>query len=69
MFNTTTTQKIDATQAAKDKCLSVACLSAADKSRYGKLREDLGNDYTKGSNNLTPNMTSAYNLLVNYKKY
>jgi hypothetical protein len=59
----------DATKAAKDKCMAITFLSGADKARYGKLFEDLENDYTKGSNYYPTNATSAYNLLVNYKSF
>jgi hypothetical protein len=55
--------------AAKDKCLAIAFLSGANKARYGKLLEDLETDFTKGSNYYPSSVTSAYNLLVNYKNY
>jgi hypothetical protein len=59
----------DATKAATDKCLAITFLSGADKARYVKLLEDLENDFTKGSNYYPTSVTSAYNLLVNYKNY
>jgi hypothetical protein len=66
---TTSTHKIDATKASKDKCLAVELCYMADNTIYEKLLEDLENDYTKGSNNYPSNVTSSYNLLVNYKNY
>jgi hypothetical protein len=63
------TQKIDATKATKYKCLAVAFMSVADKKIYGKLLEELENDYTRGINNYPTTIPSAYNLLVNYKNY
>jgi hypothetical protein len=65
----TTDQKIEASQIARDKYLTVAYIAAYDKTRYGKLLEDLENDFTKGTNNYLVNVTSAYNLVVNYKNY
>jgi hypothetical protein len=59
----------DATKDIKYKRLAIAFLSGAHKARYGKLREDLENDYKKGSNYYPTNVTSAYNLLVNYKNF
>jgi hypothetical protein len=69
VHNTTSTHKIEATQGDKDKCLTVVFLSAADKSRYGKMLEDLEKYYMKDSNNYPPNVTSTYNLKVNYKNF
>jgi hypothetical protein len=42
----------------------------ADTTRYGKMLEELENYFTKRSNNYPSTaVTSAYNLLVNYKNY
>jgi hypothetical protein len=65
----TTEQKIEASQIARDKHLAVAYIATSDKTRYGKLLEDLENDFTKGTNNYPVNATYAYNLVVNYKNY
>jgi hypothetical protein len=37
--------------------------------RYGKLVEDIDNDFTKGSKNYPLTVTSSYNLVVNYNNY
>jgi hypothetical protein len=66
---TTEVGKVVAHTEAKEKYLAVAFLSASDKSRYGKLFEDLENDFTKGTNNYPKTLTSAYNLMVNCKNY
>jgi hypothetical protein len=47
----------------------VAFLSSEGKVRFVKLLEDLESDYTTGTNNYPVNMTSADNLIVNYKNY
>jgi hypothetical protein len=65
----TEVEKLAAHAEAKEKYLTVAFLSASDKSRYGKVLEDLENDFMKGTNNYLKTLTSAYNLMVNYKKY
>jgi hypothetical protein len=65
----TTEQKVEASQIARDKYLSAAYIAASDKTRYGKLLEDLENDFTKGTSNYPVNITSAYSLVVNNKNY
>jgi hypothetical protein len=44
-------------------------LVRVDQSRYGKLIEEIENDFLKGHNNYPKNPTEAYNLVVNYKSY
>ena len=56
-----------ASQRTKEKYLAVALLTAADRSRFGKLVKDLENDFTKGQNIYPTSVTAAYNLLMNYK--
>jgi hypothetical protein len=63
----TPTELDEAKSTAKERYLAVAILSAADKSRYRKLTEKLGNDYTKGSNHYPKTVTEAYNLILNYQ--
>jgi hypothetical protein len=65
----TEVERLAAQAQAKEKYLAVAFLSASDKSRYGKLLEYLENDFTKGTKNYPKSLTSAYNLMVNYKNY
>jgi hypothetical protein len=65
----TEVERLAAQAQAKEKYLAVAFLNASDNSRYGKLLEDLENDFTKGTNNYPKTLTSAYNLMVNYKNY
>jgi hypothetical protein len=63
----TPTELDEARATAKERYLAVASMSAADKSRYSKLTEELGNDYTKDSNRYPKTVTEAYNLIVNYQ--
>jgi hypothetical protein len=68
-LETATTKKIvDTTKLGRDKYLSVAIFGSWDKLRYGKLCEDLGNDFTKGNNNFPVLVTNAYNIIMNYKQ-
>jgi hypothetical protein len=41
----------------------------ADRGRYGKLIEEIENDFLKGNNDYPETPTEAYNLLVNYRSY
>ena len=54
-------------KAAKEKHLVVAMLCGANRGKYGKLVEELRNDFTKGGDYYPANMTEAYELLLNYK--
>jgi hypothetical protein len=52
-----------------DKKVAYGILVRADRGRYGKLIEEIENDYLMGNNNYPKTPTEAYNLLVNYKNY
>jgi hypothetical protein len=67
--NASEVQIIAATVVARDKCIAVAYLSGADKTRYGRLVEDLENNFTKGNNNYPETLTAAYNMVVNYRNH
>jgi hypothetical protein len=54
---------------AKNLCLATAFLLQCDRRRYGKLLEDLENDFTKGHNNYPLGMVKAYQLLNEYKQW
>jgi hypothetical protein len=49
--------------------MAYGILVRADRSRYGKLIEEIENDYLKGNNDYPETPTEAYNLLVNYRSY
>jgi TolA-binding protein len=52
---------------ARSKFLAMAYLLAVDKHRYGKLLDELENDFAKGTDNYPDSVTRAYNLVVNHK--
>jgi hypothetical protein len=43
-------------------------LLGSDRARYGKLIEDLENDFLQGHNNYPTTITAGYNLLTNWKQ-
>ena len=47
---------------------AIAFLLGCDRSRYGKLVEDLENDFLQGRNNYPTTVVAAYNLLTNWKQ-
>ena len=57
-----------AMQAAREMYLASAFIMGADRSRFGKLIEDLENNYTMSSNRWPTTMTNAYHLLVHWKQ-
>jgi hypothetical protein len=50
-----------------NKKVAYGILVRADRSRYGKLIEDIENDFLKGHDDYPKTTTEAYNLLVNYR--
>ena len=55
--------------AARYIYLSCAFIFASDPKRYGRLVEELENDYTNGNNNYPTNMVKAYQLINEYKSW
>jgi len=53
----------------ENKTIAYGILARADRSRYGKLIEEVENDFLKGNNDYPETPTEAYNLLVNYRNY
>lgn len=58
----------DAEDAAKERVLACAFLLGSDRVRYGKLLEDLENDYTLGRDSYPSTLQQAYTLLVHWKQ-
>jgi hypothetical protein len=48
--------------------LACAFLLGSDRAHYGKLLEDLKNNYTQGMDNYPPMLQQAYTLLVHWKQ-
>lgn len=58
----------DAENAARERVLACAFLFGSNRTHYGKLLEDLENDYTQGIDNYPPTLQQAYTLLVHWKQ-
>ena len=52
----------------KEAYLACAFLLGSDRNRYGKLLEDLENDFTQGSDRYPKTVVDAYNLLMYWKQ-
>jgi hypothetical protein len=57
---------LKAEKVGKKKYLGMALIRGAGNTRYSSLTDDLLNQFTMGHNNYPANITSAYNLLINY---
>jgi hypothetical protein len=53
--------------AAKNKSVAIGFLKRADRQRYDGLWSDLENLFTRGLDHYPTDLTSAYNLLLNYR--
>ena len=60
-------ERDDIDDLASKRYLSIAFLQQSDKRRYGKLTEELENDFTKGNDNYPRDVTKSYQLLNDYK--
>jgi hypothetical protein len=68
------TKLVDGTTAAdkkvaQDKMMSMMMLSGVDKKCYGKLLEDLNNNYLAGMDNYPSDVDSTVTLLSHYQDY
>lgn len=52
---------------AKDMYLAVSLIQKSDPKRFGKLQEEIENDYTKGANNYPRYIIKVYQLLKDFK--
>lgn len=64
----TPTQLLAAENYTKEEYLACSFLMGADRHRYGKLLEDLENDFTQRRDNYPKTLVDAYNLLVHWKQ-
>jgi hypothetical protein len=53
----------------QDKTVAYGILARADRNRYGKLIEEIENDFLNGNNDYPKTPMEAYNLVVNYRSY
>lgn len=58
----------EAEEKALEKLLAVAFINAADRARYQEVTTDLENEFLKGSDQYPEDITSAYNMLTNWKQ-
>ena len=49
--------------------LACAFLCQSDRKRYGRLLEELENDYTKGNSNYPTNLVTVYRMVSEYKNW
>ena len=59
---------IDLKEEIKDRSMAVAFLLGADCLQYGKLVENMENDYLQGRNNYPTTVSAAYHLIINWKQ-
>jgi siderophore synthetase component len=64
----TAEQLLAAEKYTKEQYLACAFLMGLDRHGYGKLIEDLENDFTQRRNNYPKTLVDAYNLLVHWKQ-
>ncbi len=64
----TAEQLLAAEKYTKEQYLACAFLMGSDRHRYGKLIEDLENDFTQRRDNYPKTLVDAYNLLVHWKQ-
>jgi hypothetical protein len=62
-------QKKEAQERIHNKTIAYGTLVWLDRTRYGKLIEEIEKDYLKGHDNYPKTAMEVYNLLVNYKNY
>ena len=64
----TVEQRDNLKKEAQDRYLAVAFMLGSDRSRFGRLIENLENDFLQGRNNYPASLTGAYSLLTNWKQ-
>lgn len=62
------TQKLALKKKAKERYLATAFILGADRSRYGRLIEEMENSFIKGKDEYPTTLTDAYNLLVYWRQ-
>ena len=66
--NATKEQVATALQESQERYLAVAFLLGADKARYGRLLENMENDYAQGVDRYPRTVIAAYNTISSYKQ-
>ena len=65
----TAVQKAIVQENAKDMYLVCPLLFQSDRKRYGRLLEELENDYTKGNSNYPTDLVTVYKMIREYKNW
>ena len=52
-----------------EKYMYLAFLCQSDIKRYGRLLEELENDFTKGNSNYPTDLVTAYRMISEYKNW
>jgi Zinc knuckle len=68
MENSTRADVAQVTKTSQNKYLAVTFILGSDRTRFGKMIEDMENGYLQGHNNFPATLSSAYNLLANWKQ-
>ena len=69
-YNTlTASQQAIVQDNAKDMYLACAFLFQSDRKRYGRLLEEIEDDYTNGNSNYPTNLVTAYRIISEYKNW
>jgi hypothetical protein len=63
----TAEQKLDVNSSASELYQATMFLHQSDRRQYGKLLEELENDFTKGNDDYPQTLVKAYHLLCKYK--
>jgi hypothetical protein len=66
--DTTNAQLAKVQAKTTERSTAIASLIGCDRSRSGRLIEDLENDYIQGRNHYPTTVADAYNLLTNWKQ-
>jgi hypothetical protein len=61
-------ERDDLQKDAQLRYLAVAFILGSDRPQFGRLIENIENDYLQGQNNYPTTVTAAYNLLTNWKQ-
>ena len=65
----TATQQAIVQDNAKDMYLACAFLFQSDRKRYGRLLEEIEDDYTNGNSNYPTDLVTAYRIISEYKNW
>ena len=66
--NLSEAELIDLKEEIKDRSMAVTFLLCANHLQYGKLVENMENDYLQGRNNYPTTVSAAYHPLINWKQ-